>query len=56
MIDIIISLLILSTTLTSTYDLLIKTVKFKESTITRVELLLEENEVYEKNIQDLFKR
>ncbi len=55
MIDVIISLLILCTTLTSTYDLIIKTVKFKDSTITRVELLLEENEVYEKDIQDIFK-
>ncbi len=56
MIDIIIALLILCTTLTSTYELIIKTGKFKESTIQNVDILLEKNEIYEKDIQDLFKR
>ncbi len=55
MIDVLIALLILSVTLTSTYDLVIKTAKFKDKTVAKVELLLEENEVYEKDIQDLFK-
>ncbi|WP_187759670.1 hypothetical protein [Thiospirochaeta perfilievii] len=54
MIDVIFALLILLTTLTSTFDLLIQTSKFKDKTINRVEITLEENMAYEESIQDLF--
>lgn len=53
MIDAVISLFILLLTLTSSYELLINTNNFKEKTLKKLEIVLEESETYEKSLEDL---
>lgn len=54
MIDVVISLTILFLTLSSSYDLLVNTNRYRERVLESVEMTLEESETYEKSLENLF--
>lgn len=54
LIDTIIALLILSLTLTSTYDLIIKSFKFEDKMTEHVSQLLNRSENYDESYKEIF--